>query len=96
MQTHTLPELVKQLEGRINNNFKMDYYWEIQANLLSLTNKSGEVAYTRFVDSEDCDKLLPIPVCSNITPNTPAPFLSHLRLMLGKFELDLRMQGTIC
>ena len=93
MQTHTLPELVKQLEGRINNNFKMDYYWEIQANLLSLTNKSGEVAYTRFVDSEDCDKLLPIPVCSNITPTTPAQFLLHFMLMLGEFktELDLRI-----
>jgi hypothetical protein len=65
--------------------------------LLSLTTTSDGVDHDRFVNSEDCDELLPIPVCSNITPNTPAPFLLHLMLMLGEFEteLDLRMQGTM-
>ena len=53
--------------------------------------------WIRFVDDDDIDKLLPIPVCSNITPNEPVPFLLHLMLMLGKFEteLDLRMTGSI-
>ena len=66
--------------------------------MLLLTSTSDGVDHERFANSEDCNKLLPIPVCSNITPDTPAPFLLHLMLMLGKFKtkLDLQMQGTIC
>ena len=97
LRKHALPELVKRLESLAETDFKNCYSWDLRAKLLSLTTTSDFVDRKRFVDSEDCDKLLPIPVCSNITPNTPAPFLLHLMLMLGEFEteLDIRMQGTM-
>jgi hypothetical protein len=97
LRKHALPELVKRLEGLAETDFKNYYSWELRARLLSLTTTSDGVDHDRFVNSEDCGELLPIPVCSNITPNTPAPFLLHLMLMLGEFEteLDLRMQGTM-
>ena len=97
LRKHALPELVTRLEGLAETDFKNCYSWDLRAKLLSLTTTSDFVDRKRFVDSEDCDELLPIPVCSNITPNTPAAFLLHLMLMLGEFEteLDLRMQGTM-
>ena len=89
MQKYALSEFVKQLEVLKNNNFKKDYSWELQAKLPSLTTTSDGADYNRCVDSEDCDKLLPIPVYSNITPTIPVPLLMHLMFILCKFETEL-------
>ena len=69
----------------------------LQINHVVKTFSVSDEDLIRFVDNDDIDELLPIPACSNITPNKPVPFLLHLMLMFGKFEteVDLRMTGSI-
>ena len=70
-------------------DFKNYYSWELQARLLLLTTTSNEVDHERFVNSDACEEHLPIPVCSDVSPNTSAPFLLQLMLMLGEFKTEL-------
>ena len=63
-------------------------------HLIGLINDGNDDEKFVFTD---VSKVLPIPVFSSITPNTPVPFLMHVMLVLGEYdtELDLKMQPTM-
>ena len=96
---HFLLDFENGLDSLIMSILKNVLVSQLQTKIIHVvkTFSVPDEDWIRFVDNVDIDELLPIPVCSNITPNEPVPFLLHLMLMLGKFEteLDLHITGSI-
>lgn len=90
LRKQAISEVRTRLVGISQEDVTVDS-WELRQHLLQVIDSDEECP---LLFADDDGEVLPIPVFSKVTPDTPTSFLLHLIFSIGEFDTELDIKQS--